>query len=80
MKLCSEHRGVHIASKYEEATKHTILEYQLPLGEIATYFYNDLKSKTHGYATFNYEDGGYLESDLVKVRSSCCPCVHGLDG
>lgn len=46
-----------------------MMKYMMPLAEVVTDFYDELKSRSSGYATFDYEDAGYEESDLVKVRS-----------
>jgi translation elongation factor EF-4 len=46
-----------------------LMKYRLPLAEVVTDFYDELKSRTSGYATFDYEENGYEVSDLVKV---CC--------
>lgn len=40
----------------------------MPLAEVVTDFYDELKSRSSGYASFDYEDGGYEDSDLVKVN------------
>lgn len=45
-----------------------LMKYRLPLAEVVTDFYDELKSRTSGYATFDYEENGYEMSDLVKVR------------
>lgn len=42
----------------------------MPLAEVVTDFYDELKSRSSGYASFDYEDGGYDDSDLVKVQHS----------
>ena len=44
-----------------------ILKYRLPLNEVATDFYDQLKSLTSGYASLDYEEAGYQEADLVKM-------------
>ena len=44
------------------------LEFKLPLNEIITDFFNELKQRTSGYGSFDYEDAGYVESDVVKVE------------
>ena len=45
------------------------MEFKLPLNEIITDFFNELKQITSGYGSFDYEDAGYAEADVVKVRS-----------
>lgn len=47
-----------------------MMKYIMPLAEIVTDFYDELKSRSSGYATFDYEDAGYQESDLTKVRKA----------
>lgn len=53
---------------YMDETR-VLMKYRLPLAEVVTDFYDELKSRTSGYATFDYEENGYEMSDLVKV---CC--------
>lgn len=48
-----------------------MMKYMLPLAEVVTDFYDELKSRSSGYASFDYEDAGYEESDLVKVGDIC---------
>ena len=45
------------------------LEFKLPLNEIITDFFNELKQRTSGYGSFDYEDAGYVESDVIKASS-----------
>lgn len=45
-----------------------MMKYRIPLAEVVTDFYDELKSRSSGYASFDYEEGGYEDSDLVKVR------------
>lgn len=47
--------------------KRVMMKYVLPLAEVVQDFYDELKSRSSGYATFDYEEHGYEESDLVKV-------------
>ena len=49
-------------------TKRVIINYELPLGEILLDFFDQLKSRTRGYASFDYEFVGYRPGDLVKVN------------
>lgn len=44
-----------------------MMKYRMPLAEVVTDFYDELKSRSSGYASFDYEEGGYDDSDLVKV-------------
>jgi elongation factor 4 len=67
IKLCQEKRGIQISLEYLNESR-IILKYKLPLNEIATEFYDDLKSLTSGYASLDYEEAGYQESDLVKMN------------
>jgi GTP-binding protein LepA len=67
MELTQERRGVYQSMEYAGA-KRVILNYQLPLGEILLDFFDQLKSRTRGYASFDYEFVGYLEGQLVKVH------------
>jgi GTP-binding protein lepA len=66
MELCQEKRGTFINMSYLDDTR-TMISYDLPLAEIVIDFYDKLKSRTKGYASFEYEMIGYKESDLVKV-------------
>jgi len=66
MDLCQERRGVYIGMEYMDATR-AILTYELPLNEIIYDFFDTLKSRSRGYASFDYELKGYQQSDLVKL-------------
>ncbi len=66
MELCQERRGVFKDMKYLEETR-VVLEYELPLNEIIYDFFDALKSRTRGYASFDYELKDYVVSDLVKL-------------
>ena len=66
MKLCQERRGRHIGMDYIEETR-VLLKYELPLNEIIYDFFDALKSRSRGYASFDYELKGYEKSDLVKL-------------
>ena len=66
MDLCQERRGVYKSIEYIEA-KRAILKYDLPLNEIIYDFYDALKSRSRGYASFDYELSGYTRSELVKL-------------
>ncbi|CAA9456762.1 MAG: Translation elongation factor LepA [uncultured Rubrobacteraceae bacterium] len=67
MGLCHERRGVSIGMEYI-STRRVQLTYDLPLAEIITDFFDALKSRTRGYASFDYEFKEYETSDLVKVE------------
>jgi len=66
MKLCQNNRGQFIDMQYIDENR-VALEYKMPLSEIITDFFNQLKSKSRGYATLDYKMIGYQESDLVKL-------------
>ncbi|MDF2675888.1 MAG: lepA [Bacillota bacterium] len=66
MDLCQKRRGVFENMEYLEATR-VILHYKLPLNEVIYDFFDALKSKTRGYASFDYELCGYERSELVKL-------------
>jgi len=67
MQLCQDHRGEQKNMKYIDENR-VILEYTLPLNEIVTDFYDILKSRSAGYASFDYEEAGYQPSELVKMN------------
>lgn len=66
MKLCQERRGVYLGMEYMETTR-ALLKYELPLNEIIYDFFDALKSRSRGYASFDYELKGYERSELVKL-------------
>ena len=66
MKLCQERRGVYLGMEYIEKTR-AMLKYELPLNEIIYDFFDALKSRSRGYASFDYEIKGYERSELVKL-------------
>ena len=66
MELCQEKRGVFIDMTYMEETRVNI-KYELPLNEIIYDFFDQLKSRSRGYASFDYELKEYRRSDLVKL-------------
>ena len=66
MQLCQERRGRYISTDYIESNR-AILKYDLPLNEIIYDFFDALKSRSRGYASFDYELKGYEESQLVKL-------------
>jgi GTP-binding protein LepA len=67
MEIAQERRGVYMAMEYA-GTNRVIMHYELPLGEILLDFFDQLKSRTRGYASFDYEFAGYRAGDLVKVH------------
>ncbi|KAJ3182244.1 Translation factor guf1 mitochondrial [Gaertneriomyces sp. JEL0708] len=67
MDLCGSHRGEQQEYTYLDDTR-VIMKYTLPLSEILTDFYDQLKSRSSGYASFDYEEIGYQKSDIVKVN------------
>ena len=66
MKLCQERRGVYLSMEYLEETR-ALIKYDLPLNEIIYDFFDALKSRSRGYASFDYELKGYERSELVKL-------------
>ena len=66
MELCQERRGTYINTEYLDTDRVT-LKYELPLNEIIYDFFDALKSRTKGYASFDYELKGYEKSNLVKL-------------
>ncbi len=67
MSLCHEKRGVSVGMEYI-STRRVQLTYDLPLAEVITDFFDALKSRTRGYASYDYEQRGYESADLVKVE------------
>ncbi len=66
MELCQERRGVYLGMEYMEETR-ALLKYELPLNEIIYDFFDALKSRSRGYASFDYDFKGYVQSELVKL-------------
>ncbi len=66
MKLCQERRGVYLGMEYIEGNR-ALIEYELPLNEIIYDFFDALKSRSRGYASFDYELKEYRKSSLVKL-------------
>ncbi len=66
MDLCQERRGIYKSMEYMEETR-AVLKYDLPLNEIIYDFFDALKSRSRGYASFDYELKGYEKSELVKL-------------
>ncbi len=66
MDLCQDRRGVFVDMKHLDE-RRTVLVYELPLAEILTDFFDQLKSRSRGYATLDYEQTGYREGDLVRL-------------
>lgn len=66
MELCQERRGRYLSMDYMEETR-ALLKYELPLNEIIYDFFDALKSRSKGYASFDYDIKGYETSDLVKL-------------
>ena len=66
MDLCQERRGFYIDMQYLEETR-VCINYDIPLNEIVYDFFDTLKSRTRGYASFDYEFKGYTKTELVKL-------------
>ena len=66
MEICQNRRGIYVDMKYLDPTRVTLI-YELPLNEIIYDFFDSLKSKTKGYASFDYELKEYRPSNLVKL-------------
>ena len=66
MELCQERRGVYLSMEYMEETR-ALIKYDLPLNEIIYDFFDALKSRSRGYASFDYEMKEYVQSPLVKM-------------
>jgi GTP-binding protein LepA len=66
MGLCQERRGIYQGMEYIEGTR-AVLRYHLPLNEIIYDFFDALKSRSRGYASFDYDMLGYVRSELVKL-------------
>jgi GTP-binding protein LepA len=66
MELCQERRGRYLGMEYVEGTR-ALLKYELPLNEIIYDFFDALKSRSRGYASFDYDLKGYEPSELVKL-------------
>ena len=66
MELCQEKRGIYVDLQYFDDTRMT-LTYELPLSEIVYNFFDGLKSRTKGYASFDYEPSVYRANDLIKM-------------
>ena len=66
MELCQERRGIYLGMEYMEETR-ALLKYDLPLNEIIYDFFDALKSRSRGDASFDYELKGYVKSELVKL-------------
>lgn len=66
MQLCQDRRGIFVDMQYIETTR-VMLNYKIPLNEIIFDFFDVLKSKSRGYASFDYELDGYIKTELVKL-------------
>ena len=67
IELCSSRRGEQVEYIFLDESR-ILMKYRFPMSEILTDFYDELKSRSSGYASFDYEEVGYEESDLVKVN------------
>jgi GTP-binding protein LepA len=66
MQLCQERSGRYLGTEYIEKTR-ALFKYELPLNEIIYDFFDALKSRSRGFASFDYELKGYEQSELVKL-------------
>ncbi len=66
MQLCQERRGVYVGTEYMEDTR-ALIRYELPLNEIIYDFFDALKSRSRGYASFDYQLKGYIPSRMVRL-------------
>ncbi|MBR3249821.1 MAG: translation elongation factor 4 [Clostridia bacterium] len=66
MEICQNRRGIYVDMKYLDENRVTLV-YEMPLNEIIYDFFDNLKSKTKGYASFDYEFKEYVKSNLVKL-------------
>ncbi len=66
MELCQERRGIYLGMEYMEETR-ALLKYELPLNEIIYDFFDALKSRSRGYASFDYDFKGYVQAEMVKL-------------
>ena len=66
MQLCQDRRGVYKSTEYIEANR-AILKYEMPLNEIIYDFFDAIKSRSKGYASYDYELKGYQTSKMVKL-------------
>ena len=66
MEICQNRRGIYVDMKYLDANRVTLI-YNMPLNEIIYDFFDNLKSKTKGYASFDYDFKEYIRSELVKL-------------
>lgn len=67
IELCEENRGTMLDQSYVSATR-CLLKYKLPLAHLVDDFFGKLKGRTRGYASLDYEDAGYEQSDIVKME------------
>ncbi|TYJ53184.1 GTP-binding protein LepA [Cryptococcus floricola] len=68
MDLCARYRGIQLEYRILENSERAVLRYTLPLSEIVTEFFSELKSQSSGFASFDYEEAGYEQSPLVKMN------------
>ncbi|WVQ77506.1 GTP-binding protein LepA [Cryptococcus sp. DSM 104548] len=68
MDLCARYRGIQLEYRILENSERAVLRYSLPLSEIVTEFFSELKSQSSGFASFDYEEAGHEQSLLVKMN------------
>ena len=66
VELCMDRRGTQLEHTFLDDTR-VMMRYRMPLGEVAADFSDELKSRTSGYATFDYDDAGWEPSDIVRL-------------
>ena len=73
VELCVDRRGTQLEHTHmsnsggTDSGDRVLLRYRMPMGEVAVDFADELKSRTSGYATFDYEESGYEQSDIVRL-------------
>ncbi len=67
IELCQDRRGEYVSQEHSHTTDRVVITYKLPLAEILLDFFDQLKSRSRGYASLDYEIMGYQPADLVKL-------------
>ena len=91
IQMCQERRGEQKSISFLSADR-VVMVYKMPLNEIVEDFFDQLKGATSGYASFDYEEAGYAQADVVKLTiglngdpvdalsSECAVCLSGVCG